>query len=60
MSWVARAVLGALLLIVGLAGCGPSAAPVATAQQQCERGGGVWRSAIGTCERGAGGGGGGY
>jgi len=60
MGKAARGVLGVLLLCAGLAGCAEYAPPVATVQQECERSGGVWRSAIGTCERGAGGGGGGY
>jgi len=49
MGMAARAVLGVLLLCVGLAGCAEYAAPVATAQQECERSGGVWRSASGSC-----------
>ena len=50
-----RAALGAGLMVILLAGCGGAAAPVAAAQQ-CERSGGVWRA--GSCEVGAGGGGG--
>ena len=60
MGNASRAVLGVLLLCVGLPGCAEYAAPVATVQQECERSGGVWRSASGSCERGGGGGGGGY
>ena len=54
MSNAARVALGVILLMVGLVGCGASAIPVATAQQECERSGGAWRG--GTCERGSGGG----
>ncbi len=57
MCNAARGALGVVLLTVGLVGCGASAPPVATAQQECERSGGTWRSGI--CER-EGGGGGGY
>jgi len=57
MSKATRAVLGVLLLAVGLTGCGTYAPPVATAQQECERRGGAWRSATGNCEQSGGGGG---
>ena len=57
MNSATRAVLGVLLLVVGLAGCGAYAPPMASAQQECERRGGVWRSAAETCERASGGGG---
>jgi len=57
MNSPTRAVLGVLVLVVGLAGCGQYAPPVASAQQECERRGGVWRSAAETCERASGGGG---
>ncbi len=52
MSNAARGALGVMLLMVGLVGCGASAPPVATAQQECERSGGAWRG--GNCERGSG------
>ena len=58
MSNAARGVRGVVLLMVELVGCGAPAPPVATAQQECERSRGAWRS--GTCEHGSGGGGGGY
>ncbi|MGH7347072.1 MAG: hypothetical protein ACREK4_19355 [Candidatus Rokuibacteriota bacterium] len=49
-----------LVLVAAISGCADHhmTAPVATAQQECERAGGVWRS--GSCERSSGGGGGGY
>jgi hypothetical protein len=47
--------LGLMLLAVG--GCAQMAnAPAMSAQQECERAGGIWRS--NTCERASGGGGG--
>jgi hypothetical protein len=49
MGKAARRVVGVLLLMAGLAGCGAPAAPVTTAQQECERSGRAWRD--GTCER---------
>jgi hypothetical protein len=59
MSSLSRVISGALLLVVGLAGCGASTAPtVFSAQTQCERNGGTWRSASGTCQFESGGGGG--
>ncbi len=58
MSNAARGVRGVVLLMVELVGWGASAPPMATAQQECERSGGAWRS--GTCAHGSGGGGGGY
>ena len=53
-----RLTLGWLLLL-GLAGCAgsPGAGPVAATQQDCERAGGIWRSATAYCERSGGGGG---
>ncbi len=56
MNKAMRAGLGSLLLALGLAGCAErmATAPVATAQQECERSGGAWRS--GFCERSGGGG----
>ena len=53
MGKAARRVVGVLLLMAGLAGCGAPAAPVATAEQECERSGGTWRG--GACERSRGG-----
>jgi len=51
MITVARVISGALLLAVGLVGCGEYATPsVVSVEQQCERGGGIWRSMSGTCE----------
>jgi hypothetical protein len=48
---------GLWLLALGLTGCADMAtAPVATAQQECERSGGIWRS-NNFCERASGGGG---
>src|SRR6266852_2683498 len=51
-----RTVLGSLLLVLHLAGCADRVAtpPAATAQQECERSGGVWRGA--RCETSSGGG----
>jgi len=48
---------GLLLLTFTLTGCAGQmmSAPVATAQQECERSGGIWRT--GSCERASGGGG---
>ena len=56
MNKAMRAGLGSLLLALGLAGCAErmATAPVATAQQECERSGSAWRS--GFCERSGGGG----
>ncbi len=53
-----RLTLGWLLLL-GIAGCAGSqtAGPVAGAQQECERAGGMWRPATAYCERSGGGGG---
>ena len=49
------------LLIIGVTGCAAySSQPELTAQQQCERSGGIWRAASDSCQREAGGGGGGY
>ena len=59
MSTIARVISGWLLLAVGLVGCGEYAAPsVVSVEQECQRSGGIWRSASGTCQREAGGGGG--
>jgi hypothetical protein len=46
-----------LLLMAGMSGCADLATspPVMSAQQQCERNGGIWRT--GFCERSSGGGG---
>jgi hypothetical protein len=46
-----------LILMAGVAGCTASSmtAPVMSAQQECERSGGVWRMSV--CDRGSGGGG---
>jgi hypothetical protein len=51
-----RTVLGSLLLVLDLAGCADRVAtpPAATAQQECERSGGIWRGA--RCETSSGGG----
>lgn len=59
MRTTIRAGLGVLLLGLGLAGCaGVQEAPtVAALQQECERSGGIWRTAGAYCERSAGGGG---
>jgi hypothetical protein len=51
-----RMTLGWLLLLVGLAGCAASGAPVAATPQDCERSGGIWRGDRGYCERPGGGG----
>ena len=50
-------VLGLLMLAIAVAGCAGQMAnaPVASAQQECERSGGIWRT--GSCERASGGGG---
>jgi hypothetical protein len=54
------AALGSLALIVALTGCAEvsatsaTVAPVRTSQQECERGGGVWRATF--CESSGGGG----
>jgi hypothetical protein len=60
MGKTGRAGLGSLLLILGLAGCADfqGAPTVATAQQECQRSGGIWRTGDAYCERSAGGGGG--
>ena len=53
MSTLARVVFG-VLLAVGMTGCGANAAPpVMSVEQQCERSGGVWRSASETCQHDA-------
>ncbi len=46
-----------LVLLAGVSACTdrPMAAPVVSAQQECERSGGIWRT--GFCERSSGGGG---
>jgi hypothetical protein len=45
-----------LVLMAVIAGCADMpTAPVMSAQQECERSGGIWRSSF--CERGSGGGG---
>jgi len=46
-----------LVLVAGVSGCADPAmtAPVMSAQQECERSGGIWRT--GFCERSSGGGG---
>jgi len=52
MSAIARVTSGSLLLAIGLVGCGEYAAPpVVSVAQECERSGGVWRTASGICER---------
>jgi hypothetical protein len=58
-----RRTLGWLLLVLGVAGCAasspsgaPAGAPTAATQQDCERGGGIWRGDRGYCERAGGGG----
>ncbi len=53
-----RIALGLVVLAVAAAGCAAQMAnaPVMSAQQECERAGGIWRS--NTCERASGGGGG--
>jgi len=50
-------VLGLLMLAIAAAGCAGqmTSAPMASAQQECERSGGIWRSNF--CERASGGGG---
>jgi hypothetical protein len=60
MGKTVRAGLGALLLILGLAGCADfqGASTVTTAQQECQQSGGIWRTGYAYCERSAGGGGG--
>ena len=46
-----------LVLMAVVAGCADMAtAPIMSAQQECERSGGIWRSSV--CERASGGGGG--
>jgi hypothetical protein len=62
MGNTVRAGFGALLLVLGLAGCAGSqgATTVITAQQECQQSGGIWRAGDAYCERSAGGGGGGY
>ena len=52
-----RIALGLVVLAIAVSGCAQMAnAPVMSAQQECERAGGIWRS--NTCERASGGGGG--
>jgi hypothetical protein len=56
MARTVSTVIGLLLLMLGSSGCADMrSAPVATAQQECERSGGIWRT--GSCERASGGGG---
>jgi hypothetical protein len=52
-----RIALGLVVLAIAAAGCAAQMAnaPVMSAQQECERAGGIWRS--NTCERASGGGG---
>jgi hypothetical protein len=48
MSTIARVISEALLLAVGLVGCGEYAAPsVVSVEQECARSGGIWRAATG-------------
>jgi hypothetical protein len=56
MGKVMAARFGLLLLALGMTGCAGSmaTAPVASAQQECERSGGIWKSSF--CERSSGGG----
>ncbi len=56
MGKVMSARFGLLLLALGMTGCAGSmaTAPVASAQQECERSGGIWKSSF--CERSSGGG----
>lgn len=51
-------ILSSMALFAGCASTttGPSASPAMSAQTECERGGGTWRSVPGTCEQGGGGG----
>jgi len=55
-----------VVILVGIASlitaCGTTSSSVTLSESEtCERGGGVWRPALGGCDRGgAGGGGGGY
>jgi hypothetical protein len=60
MGQTMRAGLGSFLLVLGLAGCAElqGAPTVATAQQECERSGGIWRTGGAYCERSSAGGGG--
>jgi hypothetical protein len=47
-----------LVLMAVIAGCADMAtAPVMSAQQECERSGGMWRTSTNFCERASGGGG---
>ena len=59
-----RPILLGLLAIAALAGAcaqeGGGTQPQWTEAQICTQGGGVWRPALGVCDRSAGGGGGGY
>lgn len=57
MRKATAAVFGLLLLACAMAGCAGQMAnaPVVSAQQECERSGGIWRS--NSCERASGGGG---
>jgi hypothetical protein len=58
MGKTARAGIGVLLLVLGLAGCAnfQGAPTVTTLQQECERAGGIWRTGDAYCERSTGGG----
>ena len=57
MGNATSAVFGLLLLASAMTGCAGQMAnaPVASAQQECERSGGIWRT--NSCERAGGGGG---
>jgi len=50
MSAIARVIFGSLLLAIGLVGCAEYAAPPVSVAKECERSGGVWRTASGSCE----------
>lgn len=41
-----------------VAACGPTATGTLSPAEECAKSGGVWRSALGLCDRSAGGGGG--
>jgi hypothetical protein len=56
---VVRAVVVSAAIGVLVAACAIVAAPSSPAHAECERQGGVWRAALGMCERPGGGGGGG-